>query len=263
MRYEPKKVIRVALNEVGYLEKETRADLDSKTGNAGEANYTKYARDLDALGFYNGRKQGVAWCDVFVDWCFVQAYGKEAALRLTHQPVKAANNCGAGCRYSRQYYERNGRLFDAPEPGDQFFFYSKDKAQISHTGLVYDVDRSYVYTVEGNASGASGVVANGGAVAKKKYRLGYERLAGFGRPEWGEEDEGETGTGMATELGQEDEVGREDGETMRYTVRKGDTLWGISRKLLGRGNRYPEIMALNELTSTVIRVGERLRVPVG
>lgn len=184
MSYDKNKVIAVAEAEVGYLEKATNADLDDKTANAGSKNFTKYARDLAAYPFYNGSKTGVAWCDVFVDWCFVQAYGLESAKKLTCQTMAASKNCGAGCKYSRSYYKSNGRLFDSPEPGDQIFFYSKDKSSISHTGLVYKVDSSYVYTIEGNTSSASGVVANGGAVAKKKYALNYNRLAGFGRPDW-------------------------------------------------------------------------------
>lgn len=187
MGYDPKKLLEVALGEVGYLEKKDKNNLDDKTANAGDKNYTKYARDLDAMNFYNGRKQSVAWCDVFVDWCFVQAYGKAAALALTYQPTKAANNCGAGCKYSRGYYKSKGRLFDSPQPGDQVFFYPKDGiggSVIQHTGLVYDVDGSYVYTVEGNTNGANGVIANGGGVCKKKYKLSYERFAGFGRPIW-------------------------------------------------------------------------------
>lgn len=186
MVYDPHQVINIALAEVGYLEKKDKANLDSKTANAGDKNYTKYARDLDALGFYNGKKQSVAWCDVFVDWCFVKAYGLEAALKLTGQPL-GKNNCGAGCKYSRGYYQKMGRLFTKPEPGDQVIFYPKDGvggSAIQHTGLVYDVDGKYVYTVEGNTSGANGVVANGGGVCKKKYSLTYARLAGFGRPDW-------------------------------------------------------------------------------
>ena len=80
------KVLAIAKAEVGYLEKRNNSNLDSKTANAGTANYTKYARDLDAIGFYNGRKNGYAWCDVFVDWCFVQAYGAENAKKLLCQP---------------------------------------------------------------------------------------------------------------------------------------------------------------------------------
>ena len=184
MSYDPQKVIDIALAEEGYLEKKTNSNLDSKTANAGSKNYTKYGRDLDALGFYNGRKNGVAWCDQFVDWCMVQAYGMEVALAITFQPY-GKSNCGAGCQYSRNYYKNNGRLFDKPQPGDQIFFWDSAKSRVSHTGLVYHVDKTYVYTIEGNTSGASGVVANGGGVKKKKYKLNYARLAGFGRPNWG------------------------------------------------------------------------------
>ena len=168
--------------------KMSNADLDDKTANAGDKNYTKYARDLDALNFYNGRKNGYAWCDVFVDWCFVQAYGKEAALELTCQPTNRASNYGAGCKWSRKYYEKNGLLYDTPQLGDQIFFWPKNQIggpAVAHTGLVYAVDNAYVYTIEGNTSGASGVVANGGGVCKKKYKLDYNRIAGYGRPNYG------------------------------------------------------------------------------
>lgn len=187
MFYDPNKVIQIALNEVGYLEKKSASNLDDKVANAGSSNYTKYARDLDALGFYNGKKNGYAWCDVFVDWCFVEAYGLEAAAMLTCQ-TPGKSNCGAGCKYSRQYYKNKKQLFDTPMPGDQIFFYPANNiggSEIQHTGLVYAVDDTYVYTVEGNTSGANGVVANGGGVCKKKYKRTYNRLAGFGRPNYG------------------------------------------------------------------------------
>lgn len=180
--YDREKVIRVALGEVGYLEKETNAQLDHNTANPGDSNFTKYARDLDRLGFYNGRKNGYAWCDVFVDWCFVMAYGEKTALALTFQPRWSAINKGAGCKYSRKYYQENGRLFSTPQPGDQVFFYAPDAQTVCHTGLVYAVDGRCVYTVEGNTSSEKGVVENGGSVNQKQYLLSDERLAGFGRP---------------------------------------------------------------------------------
>ena len=111
--YDPQKVIAIARAEVGYLEKASNKDLDDKTANAGSKNYTKYARDMDAInGFYNGKKQGFAWCDVFVDWCFVQAYGIDEGRALLCQPLKS---CGAGCKYSRNYYKAKGRLFSEPQ----------------------------------------------------------------------------------------------------------------------------------------------------
>lgn len=174
------KVIQIALNEVGYLEKKSNSQLDNKTTNAGSNNYTKYARDLDNIsGFYNGKKNGFAWCDVFVDWCFVQAFGVNKAKELLCQPNKSL---GAGCYYSMNYYKNNNQFYTKPVAGDQIFF--KSGSRIVHTGIVYKVDNTCVYTVEGNTSGASGVVANGGGVCKKKYSLAYGGIAGYGRPKY-------------------------------------------------------------------------------
>ncbi len=173
------KVIKIAKAEIGYLEKASNSNLDNKTANAGDKNYTKYARDLDSIsGFYNGKKQGYPWCDVWFDWLFVQAYGVESAKRLLCQPNKSL---GAGCQYSMNYYKSKGQLYTTPKIGDQIFF-KNNSDEIVHTGFVYDVDKTYVYTIEGNTSSASGVVANGGGVFAKKYKLTYERIACYGRP---------------------------------------------------------------------------------
>ena len=59
---KPSDVVNIALAEVGYREKASNAYLDDKTANAGAANWTKYARDLAAAGYYNGNKNGYAWC---------------------------------------------------------------------------------------------------------------------------------------------------------------------------------------------------------
>lgn len=174
-------VIRIARAEVGYLEKASNRDLDCRTSNAGNKNFTKYARDLDNIsGFYNGKKNGFAWCDVFVDWCFYKAYGVENAKRLLCQPSKSS---GAGCLYSMRYYRDKGQFREYPVEGDQIFFYSSDGG-VGHTGLVYKVDNTYVYTVEGNTSSVAGVVANGGSVREKKYRKTDKSIAGYGRPKY-------------------------------------------------------------------------------
>ena len=46
-----------------------------------------------------------------------------------------------------------------------------------------------------------------------------------------------------------------------HTVVKGDTLWDLAGKYLGDGSRYPEIKALNGLSSDVIRPGWKLKLP--
>lgn len=248
MAYDKQKVIDTALAEVGYIEKATPDQLDDKTANAGSKNCTKYARDLAKISYFNGNKQGAAWCAVFVAWCFVQAYGKAAALKLLCQP--SSGNCGAGCKYILRYFRAKGQWHTSnPQPGDVVVFFDSTKSSYAHTGLVYKVTGSKVYTVEGNTSGASGVIANGGGVCKKSYSISYGRIAGYGRPDWG------AATGAAT-------AGESDGAGYTlYTIQKGDTLWGLAKKFLGAGSRYKEIKELNGLTSNGIKVGRTLKIP--
>lgn len=166
------KVIAVAVAEIGYKEKKSNSQLDDKTANAGSGNYTKYARDFDQKypHWYNGKKNGYAWCDMFVDWCFLTAFGYENALRLLCQPEKSA---GAGCTYSLGYYKKKGQFHTSgPKPGDQIFFgTSLDNS--THTGIVEKVTAQKVYTIEGNTSDQ---------VARRNYALTNSRILGYGRP---------------------------------------------------------------------------------
>lgn len=168
------KAVAIAEEEVGYLEKKSNADLDSKTGNAGSANYTKYWRDLKLNSY-----QGQPWCNAFLNWCFVQAYGLAAAKQLL-----CSNN---GFSYytptSAQYFKNSGQWHTSnPKAGDVIYF--KNSARIHHVGLVYKVSGITVYTIEGNTSGGSTVIANGGGVCKKSYVLNNPAIAGYGRPKY-------------------------------------------------------------------------------
>ncbi|MEY8356777.1 CHAP domain-containing protein [Lachnospiraceae bacterium 54-53] len=165
------KLLQTAQAEVGYLEKASDSQLDSKTGNAGSNNYTKYARDIYPS------LQGQAWCDMFADWCFVQAFGKVAARQLLGGEFSAYTPSSA------QYYRNRGQYHTSdPLPGDQIFF--QNGVRIYHTGMVYKVTSKKVYTVEGNTSSGSEVVANGGAVCQKEYALTNSKIDGYGRPDW-------------------------------------------------------------------------------
>ena len=181
------KVIAVAASQIGYKEKASNASLDNPTANAGSANYTKYARDFDQKfpKWYNGKKNGYAWCDMFVDWCFLSAYGYENALRLLCQPERSA---GAGCTYSLRYYKNKGQFHTGtPKVGDQIFFgTSIDNS--THTGIVEKVEGGKVYTIEGNTSDQ---------VARRSYALSNSRILGYGRPAYDPED-GATVTTPAT-----------------------------------------------------------------
>ena len=50
-------------------------------------------------------------------------------------------------------------------------------------------------------------------------------------------------------------------EYMIHTVVSGDTLWNISKKYLGTGIKYKDIMKLNNLKSNLLKVGQELKIP--
>lgn len=110
-------VIRIARNEIGYFEKATNDRLDSKIENAGDGHYTKYARDLDMIEFYNTTQNGVN--DVFVPWCFVQAFGADVAKEMCNIPDDA-------CSYNSFAINYYGQLYNEPLIGDQMFFYGNN-----------------------------------------------------------------------------------------------------------------------------------------
>ena len=173
-------VISIAMNEVGYLEKKSNSQLDDKTANAGSANYTKYGRDMHEL-YPSVMDFPAAWCDAFVDWCFYKAYGTSNAKGLIGGDFNDYTPSSA------QLYKNKGAYYKSnPKIGDQIFF--RNSQRICHTGLVYDVRDGKVFTIEGNTSGASGVIANGGGVCMKSYALSDGYIDGYGRPKYDDEE---------------------------------------------------------------------------
>ena len=175
------KVLEVALNEELYLEKASSNNLDSKLANAGDKNYTKYSRDL-VKWIGSPYAQGVAWCDNFVDWCFITAYGKTTAKKLL-------GGWSAYTPTSAQYYKNMNQWSLTPVVGAQIFF--RNDVRICHTGFVYKFDSTRVYTIEGNTAsqGSDKVVPNGGGVFKKSYLLTNPAIAGYGIPAYDKEDD--------------------------------------------------------------------------
>ena len=144
-------VLGIAEEEIGYLEKKNNSQLDSKTGNAGSANYTKYWRDIEPS------YQGQPWCAAFVSWCFMKAFGLDNAKKLLkHWPYVYCPALGT-------LFTKNAN----PKIGDIVIFYHN--GTFTHTGLVTAVIGDRFYTIEGNTSGASGIIANGGGVCAKSY----------------------------------------------------------------------------------------------
>ena len=184
MGYTASKLLAIARAEIGYLEKETNANLDSKTANAGDNNYTKYARDLYNAGYYQASKQGLAWCEMFNDWCHYMASGKDA--KQAQEIIYQTDLYGAGCIWSARCYRNAGRWFKTPKVGDQAYFGTEGNEY--HTGIVSKVTATEVFLVEGNTSGAFGVIPNGGGVFEKSYPINYSKIAGYGRPDYDAEE---------------------------------------------------------------------------
>ena len=107
---------------------------------------------------------------------YIEAYGSSIAKKLL----------GGFSNYtptSAQYFKNMKRWFTSPKTGDIIFF--KNDVRICHTGIVYNVDNSFIYTIEGNTSEGQSVIPNGGSVCLKRYSKSNSRIAGYGRPDYG------------------------------------------------------------------------------
>lgn len=170
----PSKLIYIAYKEIGYRAKRSKDPqyLYEKTGpndaTDGSHDWNKYAEYLSEAGYYQkgSNKNGFDWCTIFVDWCFYRLCSgdKDKAYKMQY----VTDDLGAGVSYSKRHYEKAGQLYTDPMPGDEIFFGT------SHTGIVFKVDDSYVYTIEGNTS--QGVYA-------RKYPLSTKGLT-YGRPKY-------------------------------------------------------------------------------
>ena len=118
-------IAQIALTQVGYTE----------TGD----NHTKYNE------WYYGYDQSAAWCAIFVSWCADQA-GVSTIKKSTYAyPGDFGISAYAFGSITPQtgdivFFENNGEL-------NYGGVYGYD-----HVGIVYSVDNTYIYTVEGNKS---------------------------------------------------------------------------------------------------------------
>ena len=143
----------VSALEIGYTE--------------GSNNWTKYARDLDEIKYFNTPKQNVPWCCTYTSWCIWVASDKASALAAQFQP--SVDNCGCGVSYNAGYYKNKKRFFTTPQEGDVFF-----TKGYGHTGFVIKVngDGSFV-TNEGNHNNKVD------SITRK-----VSDMEGFGRPKY-------------------------------------------------------------------------------
>ncbi len=149
-------IVKIALNEVGYIEKASDKDLDNKTANPGTKDYTKY-------GKWFGSNPG-PWCAKFICW----VYYKAGCLNL----IKKTAGCSTMLSFFKREKEFEPRGYK-PEKADIIFINWNSKNTPDHVGIVTKVDQKYVYTVEGNRLNK---------VAEAKYLLTDTRILGYGCP---------------------------------------------------------------------------------
>lgn len=157
-------LIRVAKAEEGYLEKKSNANLNDKSKNAGNKNYTKYGKWYGLNPAY--------WCAEYVSWCVNKAFGD----------CKIMYGKSASCETIRQRFKDNKRYGDTPKEGAFIFFSGSRHQGAVHIGIVTRVSGDTVYTMEGNTNSDKGVVDNGGAVNNKAYKKSYSKILGYGYP---------------------------------------------------------------------------------
>lgn len=162
-------VIKLAQSQVGYAE--------SPLG----SNHNKYAQYFDnndgAWQWFNGKKQNVAWCAIWICWLFVMVLrpilGNADKVRQWLKFPKPADNCAAGCPYLWQYLVNRGWKVDKTkgQRGDIIFF----NAKCTHVGIIEKVENGKYYTIEGNKSNK---------VARGTYAYNSTSIYGLCRPNY-------------------------------------------------------------------------------
>lgn len=154
------KVVEIAEAEKGYLEKAKSyyknlgsACLYPKKEYAGEDNLTKYA-------FETGHANGYAWCQTFVAWVLMKAYGKETANQLLCGKFDSPSTMTVKDAMVKAGLEV--RLYQAKE-GDIVF---RSRNGGGHVGIVKGWKDGKIVTIEGNSSSSDITSWNGGAVVE-------------------------------------------------------------------------------------------------
>ncbi len=161
-------------DQVGYLEKHSNSNLDSKTANAGYGNYTKYSRDVNDMGLMGC--QGQPWCATYQFWNCAKIFGKAKALEIM-------GNGFYNCNIVKAHSRSKGTWHSTPKLGALVIFRNG-----AHIGRVIRISGNTIYTNEGNTSsgGLNHVEANGGCVAEKSYTIGNSQIDGYVWIDYGE-----------------------------------------------------------------------------
>ena len=184
---------------------------------------------------YYGSDVRQPWCVVFIWWLF-----NELGI--------GTNFCGglktAYCPYVENFARNNGQwVTSGYKPGDLVLYDWDGDGTADHIGLIIGVNGNVLNTIEGNCSDCVSEMFRSTGSVRGAYRPAYPEHS------------------ASPKLQPEPE--KEEGLPGQYTVKKGDTLWGIAERMLGSGDRYIQIMSANNMVSTTIHPGEILVIPNG
>lgn len=142
---QAERVISIAASQIGTVEEPKGSDR------------TKYG---EAYGW-----NGVAWCMIFVWWCF-----REAGLSQLFYDGKKTASCTAVMQWAKA---RGQFVTGDYRPGDVLLYQLDKDAYADHTGIVEKVSGGKIHSIEGNA---------GNAVKRVTTTAG--KLWGAWRPAW-------------------------------------------------------------------------------
>ena len=98
---------------------------------------------------------GVAWCGIFVSYCYAKAGFPLPNIGFTLGY--------AGCQTAAAYFKKSGEITTDPQPGDIVLYDWNKDGRYDHTGIfVRKIDASHFEAIEGNT--AIGNDSNGGQV---------------------------------------------------------------------------------------------------
>lgn len=131
-------ILEVATAEIGTKESPVNS------------NHTKYG---EWFGW-----DGVAWCAIFVSWCYAQA----------GFPIKGMgwSKGFAGCQNAYAYFKKSNMLVGDPLPGDIVLYDWNGDKRFDHTGIFKEkIDAIKFIAIEGNTG--IGNDSNGGEVMER------------------------------------------------------------------------------------------------
>ena len=188
-------------------------------------------------------------------WCAIAWSAWQIQAGNTSKVVPLSYNCGTLVNDAIKLGEWIENENCKPEKGwgiiydwDDGSNYAKydNKGAPDHVGLIYDVDKKYIYVVEGN-KGVDEICG------KRAVPINGRYIRGFIKPKY----EAESGSCTPTPTPAPE---KPKTKTITYTVKRGDTLSEIAEKY---GTTYQQIAKDNGIENpNYIRVGQKLKIIV-